>query len=79
MTRKECEHALMDLLDAAIGIYHLYNPNGKYLSMYMTDGTVGVNNRYWGAVADDPPGEDHDKPINIHFDQEEDDEVQEVS
>ena len=81
MTRRECENALMDLLNAAIGIYHLYNPDGKYLAMNMCDGVVSVNNRYWSAVNDDPPGEDHDRPINISYEmpQEEDDEVQEVS
>lgn len=80
MTRRECEHALMDLLNAAIGIYRLYNPGGRYLAMNMCDGTVSVNNRYWGAIDDDPPGEDHDRPINVSYEQQEDDdEVQEVS
>lgn len=80
MTRKECENALMDLLNAAIGIYRLYNPNGRYLAMSLCDGVAGVNNRYWGAVDDDPPGEDHDSPIccSIQY-EEDDDEVQEVS
>ena len=54
MTKEECEKVLIDLLDAAIGIYHLYNPGGRYLAMYLCDGTVSVNNRYWSAINDDP-------------------------
>lgn len=81
MTREECEKALTGLLNAAIDIYRIYNPDGRYLAMCLCDGTVSINNRYWGKVDDDPPGEDYDRPINVSYEQpqEEDDEVQEVS
>ena len=79
MTRAECEAILTDLMKTAIDVYKAYNPDGTYLALFYKDRTMVVNNRYWGPIDDDPAGEDHDRPINVVWEEEADEEVQDVS
>ena len=70
MTRQECEKAIADKMREIVGIYHNYNPDGKYISLcYMKedgDETIHGNNRYWTAQnTDGVDGEDKDLPIDF--------------
>lgn len=47
MNHAECIKAIKEKLDEIVGIYHQYNPDGKYLSLTYSDGWQMVNNRYW--------------------------------
>lgn len=59
MTEKECEKKIIRLLSMINKVYSKYNPNGKYLMMYiLNEGDImSLNNRYWD--------EDAETPLNI--------------
>lgn len=71
MERNECERMLEQKFRELIGIYHQYNPNGKYLSATFMDddgdGWVRINNRNWhfDDESGTEDGEDVNSPIDI--------------
>lgn len=54
MTKNECEDKIMEKLREIRDIYHEFNPNGIYLTMYIQNGNLYINNAYWGADIDTP-------------------------
>ena len=49
MNHAECVKAIKEKLDEISEIYHQYNPDGKYLSLCLSDdGWAMFNNHYWG-------------------------------
>jgi len=74
ITREKCEAVIESLFREIVDIYHLYNPDGNYLTIaYINDDNdqfVTCNNRYHAADEEtgEPAGEDFDHPI--HFDHE---------
>lgn len=57
VNRHETEEKLLDLLEEIIDVYHEYNPDGKYLSMFFSvvngDPYVSVSNAYWHGGEDE--------------------------
>ena len=64
MTRQECEAEIIRLLRQIIDVYHVYNPDGNYLSLtYLNendDQFIGCFNQHWEN------GADIAKPIDCH-------------
>ena len=61
MKREECERAILAKMEEIAEIYHQYNPNGVYLTMYIggEDGKhLSVNNAGY------QDGEDEDMPLS---------------
>ena len=48
MNQKECIREINKMFHEIVGIYHSYNPEGKYLSLSYSDGWLMFNNRYYG-------------------------------
>lgn len=46
MTKQECEHILMDMLEAAYNVYLRYNPEGVNLELSVIDGNARVCNNW---------------------------------
>ena len=75
LTREECENLINEKLHEIVEIYHQYNPEGQYITLYYSDQAEGVfygfNNRYWDKTVNDegeieqPAGEDYNCPINF--------------
>ena len=67
MTQKECEKLIAEKLVEIVGIYHQYNPDGKYLSLTYMGGEgseIWCNNRFWDFSDEGGEiGEDVDRPI----------------
>ena len=72
LTREKCESMINRLIREIVNVYHLYNPDGKYLSIaYVNednDEYVSCNNHYFSADEEtgEPAGDDFDHPINFH-------------
>ena len=43
MTKQQCEQALLKLMEIAMDVYKMYNPNGNHLSMFSIGGSCSVN------------------------------------
>lgn len=61
MEQKDCVREIREKLEEIVGIYHRYNPEGKYLALSYSDGWILFNNRYW----------EEDKNRAINFTEEE--------
>jgi len=59
MSREECEAKIAQQVREIWSTYLQYNPNGKYLTLSVLDGsTIMFSNEY--------SGDDFDKPIDYH-------------
>lgn len=54
MKREECEKQIRDLMIQIYKVYHEYNPDGKYISMFIMDDDLFMNNAYYSDDADHP-------------------------
>lgn len=59
MTREQCENKILDLMIQIDKVYHEYNPYGKYLSMFILDDCVNMNNSFYA--------DDADCPLDMHY------------
>ena len=57
MEREECQKQIRDLMIKIRDVYRKYNPDGKYLSMFIYGDNLEdlmVNNTHWKEDADRP-------------------------
>lgn len=57
MTREKAEELIENSLREAWRIYKTYNPDGQYLTMTVSRGSVMINNQHWNA--------DRRRPIDV--------------
>lgn len=62
MEREECQKQIRDLMIQIRDVYKEYNPDGKYLSMFINGDDLEdlmVNNTYWN--------DDADRPLDMYY------------
>jgi hypothetical protein len=64
MDRIECENRIVELLREIESVYKQYNPDGKYLAMFINGDTVTANNQYWVG------GDDSELPLFVRNDED---------
>ena len=47
MTRAKLERELLDAMKKVVELYHVYNPEGTYLSLCYINGNIHINNQYF--------------------------------
>ena len=62
MTKVECEMKIWEKSQEIMEMYHEYNPDGKTLSMYITEDYVSATNKYYS--------DDKEKPIDMYVSDE---------
>ena len=54
MTRQECEQMIAGAFKTIVDIYHIYNPDGNYLSLtYLNNGKDSINWFFNNSRCDD--------------------------
>lgn len=54
MTKEECEKKLVNKIKEMWDIYKEYNPEGDFINVYISNGILTINNRYYGADGNKP-------------------------
>lgn len=73
--REQAERMLIQMARKLFEAYKEYNPNGEYLSLYITNLSISINNVFWSKDSDHPinafdDGEFHSRDIRIEEEQE---------